>query len=129
LGAAHANRLQPILEGVAELRYFSDSRDVTGYDLLARSAFVRLVLAHRKRFKELVMLTWSAGLSTASQAFVSTIGEPLELLTSNAEFDRRLALAAPQLRDAHNRDVATRAADASGSPAPSVARPGRGARK
>jgi len=103
LGAAHVGRLQAILEEVAELRYFADAHDVTSYDLLARSAFVRLVLMHRKKFKELLMLTWSEGLLPASQAFASAIGEPLVLLSASSEFDRRLALAAPRAREASAR--------------------------
>lgn len=109
LGGAHVSRLQAILEGVAEVRYFSDARDVTSYDLLARSAFVRVVLTHRKRFKELVVLTWAEGLSAASQAFASAIGEPLVLLTSQSEFDRRLTLAAPRAREVLANDEAKRA--------------------
>jgi hypothetical protein len=100
LGAAHVRRVQAILEEVAKLRYFADARDVTSYDLLARSAFVRLVLMHRKKFEELVVLTWAEGGSVASQAFTSAVGEPLVLLTSNADFDRRLTLAAPRAREA-----------------------------
>ena len=109
LGARHLDCLQAVLNETAALRYFSDARDLTSYDLLARSAFVRLVLTHRKQFKELVVLTWSEGLSAASHAFASAIGEPLALLTNPAEFDRRLTQAAPRAREVLAADDAKRA--------------------
>jgi hypothetical protein len=100
LGTLQLSRLEAELEGQGPIRYFSDGRDMRGYDLLARSAFVRFVLAQRKRFSELVVLTWSQGISAAGQAFAGAIGEPLVLLSSPSEFDRRLYLAAPRARDA-----------------------------
>lgn len=100
LGALQLSRLEAALEGQQAIRYFSDSREVKGYDLLARSAFVRFVLSQRKRFSELVMLTWSEGISSAGQAFAGAIGDPLVLLSSPSEFDRRLFLAAPTVRRA-----------------------------
>lgn len=99
LGALQLSRLEAALEGQSSIRYFSDSRDVKGYDLLARSAFVRLILAQRKKFAALTMLTWAEGISTAAHTFASAIGEPLVLLSSASEFDRRLFLAAPRVKE------------------------------
>ena len=100
LSALQLSRLEAALEEQAPIRYFSDGRDIKGYDLLARSAFVRFVLSQRKKFSELTMLTWSEGISAAGQAFAGAIGDPLILLSSASEFDRRLFLAAPRVKDA-----------------------------
>jgi hypothetical protein len=99
LGALQLSRLEAALEGQTALRYFSDGRNLRGYDMLARSAFVRLILAQRKKFAELVMLTWSEGVSAGAETFASAIGDPLVLLSSASEFDRRLFLAAPRVRE------------------------------
>lgn len=100
LGALQLDRLQLALEGHQSIRYFSDCREVRSYDLLARNAFVRFVLGQRKRFSEMVMLTWSGGISAASQAFSGAIGDQVVLLSSPSEFDRRLFMAAPRVREA-----------------------------
>ncbi|HVY25118.1 MAG TPA: hypothetical protein VHB79_01150 [Polyangiaceae bacterium] len=100
LGALQLSRLEAALEAQPLMRYFSDCRELRGYDLLARSNFVRFVLAQRKKFAELTLLTWSDGMSAAGQAFASAIGDPLVLLSSPSEFDRRLFLAAPRVREA-----------------------------
>lgn len=99
LGALQLSRLEAALEAQPLIHYFSDGRELKGYDLMARSGFVRFVLAQRKKFAELVMLTWSEGISTAAQAFASAIGDPVVLLSSPSEFDRRLFLAAPRVRE------------------------------
>ena len=99
LGALQLSRLEAALEGQPPVRYFSDGRNVKSFDLLARSAFVRFVLGQRKKFAELVMLTWSGGISATGQSLASAIGDPLVLLTSPSEFDRRLFLAAPRVRE------------------------------
>jgi hypothetical protein len=100
LGALQLSRLESALEDQTQIRYFCDGRGIRSYDLLARSAFVRLILAQRKKFAELVMLTWSDGLSTTGNAFAGAIGDPLVLLSSASEFDRRLYLAAPRVGEA-----------------------------
>jgi len=100
LGALQLSRLEAALEAQPLIRYFSDCRELRGYDLLARSSFVRFVLAQRKKFAELTLLNWSEGISAAGQTFASAIGDPLVLLSSPSEFDRRLFLAAPRVREA-----------------------------
>jgi hypothetical protein len=54
LGARFATRLEKLIETTTAIRYFSDARDLTEYDLLARSAFVRVFLANRTRISSLV---------------------------------------------------------------------------
>jgi hypothetical protein len=110
LAALQLSRLEAALDEQAPIRYFSDGRDIKGYDLLARSAFVRFVLSQRKKFSELTVLTWSEGISTAGQTFASAIGDPLILLSSASEFDRRLFLAAPHVKDAQAPSPKLRAA-------------------
>jgi hypothetical protein len=66
-----------------------------GYDLIARSVFVRVLLSHRRKFTQIVMLTWAQGLSAVSQSMVATVGEPLVILDDVGEFERRLMSVAP----------------------------------
>ncbi len=95
LGTSHAARLQEVLLAVESLNYFLDASAMTTYDLLARSAFTRTVLAHRRKFTELVLLTWSEGFSAVAAAMVSAIGEPIDILVDSIEFEQRLLRLAP----------------------------------
>jgi len=99
LGGEQNHRMLEALETCSTLRYFSDSRALTSYDLLARSAFVRLVLANRKKFADIVILTWSGGISSTTEAFKVAIGEPVAVLTDSSEFERRLIAATPRARE------------------------------
>lgn len=99
LGGEHNHCLLEALEACTTLRYFSDSRELTSYDLLARSAFVRLVLANRRKFADIVILTWAGGISSTTEAFKAAIGEPAAIVTNSSEFEQRLIAAAPRARD------------------------------
>jgi hypothetical protein len=96
IGSAFTTRLQSLCEQVSSLAYFSDASELTHYDLLARSAFVRVVLENRRKFASLVILTWPEGISPVTRNFVSVLGDPIEVLTDQAEFDAKLLRAAPQ---------------------------------
>ena len=95
IGIKFAARLQAALDLVPSLRYFSDASALKTYDLLARSAFIRVVLANRRKFTSLLMLTWSQGITKATSAFIVALGEPVEVLTDAATFEARLVQAAP----------------------------------
>lgn len=100
LGTAHLKDLQQALDAAsgagAELSYFADASELTSYDLLARSAFVRLLLSYRKRFSEIVILNWAGGSSATGKALAESIGEPVEMLTDRHEFEHRVATVAPR---------------------------------
>lgn len=98
LATAYVPALQAAVETVSSLRYFADSSDLTSYDLLARSAYVRLLLGHRKKFAEIVILNWAGGLSATGLALSTAIGEPLVILDNRAEFERRLLVLSPGSR-------------------------------
>jgi hypothetical protein len=96
LGAAYASQIQILLGQVSGARYFfADASGLKSYDLLARSAFVRVVHANRRAFASVVVLTWSGGISRAAEAFAATLGNIVELITDKHEFDLRLRSAAP----------------------------------
>ena len=76
LGTGYIARLREILGTVSSVSYFSDARELTRYDLAARSAIARLVLDNRRKFSAIVMLTWSDGITPAIQAFAESVGEP-----------------------------------------------------
>lgn len=109
LGAQLATRLAAFAASVPTLRYFGDASGLTHYDLLARSAFVRVVMAQRKKFSEMVLLTWESGVTPVTKAFAAAIGEPVTVVTERADFQAQLLRAAPaarQLLQAHARAVA-----------------------
>jgi hypothetical protein len=95
LGEMLAAHLRKVLAELPSLRYFCDLSALQTYDLLARSAVMRVVLANRRRFADIVVLTWSEGVNAAEQAFVTAIGDPITLLTDPTEFEKSLLRAAP----------------------------------
>jgi hypothetical protein len=99
LSATHVAHLQAAVESTPTIRYFSDSSELTRHDLLARSAFIRLLLRHRKKFSELVFLNWAGNTVLSSELLTTAVGEPLVVLDDRGEFERRLILAAPQAAD------------------------------
>lgn len=98
LGRAYTEQLQGFTQSVDALAMFVDYSSITHYDLLARSAFVRTVLANRRKVTTLTLLTFSRETTVGERTFVSAIGEPVEVLREPAEFELRLLAAAPQAR-------------------------------
>jgi hypothetical protein len=98
LAARHTEQLEAALERAGSLHFFSDGRALSSYDLGARGAFLRTVLAHRSQFKSVVMLTWSLGITPVTRSFASALGEPVDILSDELEFERRLLETAPLAR-------------------------------
>jgi hypothetical protein len=94
-GYIYATRLSSLVGPAQSIYFFCDSSELKHYDLLARSAFARVILSSRRKFISLVMLAWSKGPSPSSQALATTLGEPIEVLTSVNSFEARLARQAP----------------------------------
>jgi len=98
VGKVQAARIQGFAEAVTQLSFFIDASQLKQYDLLARSAFVRAVLANRRKFSELVMLSVAEGETPAEQSLVSVVGEPFDILRAPDDFEDRLLELAPQAR-------------------------------
>lgn len=98
LGNTHVARLGEGLLLASSLLYFSDASALYQYDLLARSAFTRLVLENRRKFSRLVMLTWSTGVTPSAAAFAAAVGDSVTLLTDSTAFETLLEAAAPLAR-------------------------------
>jgi hypothetical protein len=98
LGKAHVARLGESLLWASSLLYFSDASALYQYDLLARSAFTRLVLENRRKISRLVMLTWSTGVTPSATAFAAAVGDSVTLLTEPAVFEKLLVAEAPLAR-------------------------------
>jgi hypothetical protein len=96
LGEAFAARLRAAVEETGSVKYFADARALESYDLLARSAFVRVVTEHRRKFGELYLLSWTGG--EISPAFVNALGQPLCITKDPIAFETRLVSAAPRAR-------------------------------
>ena len=95
LGKKVASRLKEALSEVPLLRYFSDASELETYDLLARSALTRVILANRRRFGDIVILTWSEGINAAERGLAAAIGDPIVIVTDPVDFETRLYRAAP----------------------------------
>src|SRR5579859_5883914 len=95
IGVKYAARLQELVNQVSSLQYFSDASALQTSDLLARSAFTRVVLANRRKFTSIVLLTWPDGITQVTRAFAAAIGEPVDVLTDPLQFEKRLIHAAP----------------------------------
>ncbi|MGC4087912.1 MAG: hypothetical protein QM756_08450 [Polyangiaceae bacterium] len=95
LGLRLASRLDALLAPCTTLRMFVDASTLKHYDLLARSAFVRTVLAHKSKFAALVVLKWDGVVSPASRTLVALLGEPSEFLNDGVDFQLQLFRAAP----------------------------------
>lgn len=96
LGEAFASRLRQALPAKGSIKYFADARALESYDLLARSAFVRVVTEQRKKFEQIQLLPWAGADSGA--AYLKVLGEALLVTRDEIEFEARLMAAAPRAR-------------------------------
>jgi hypothetical protein len=96
LGEAFAARLRAAAQLPGTIKYFADGRALESYDLLARSAFVRVVTEYRRKFEQLNMLAWAG--SDINPALASALGEPLLVTKDAVEFEARLMRTAPRAR-------------------------------
>lgn len=95
LGAAYAARLERFLGEAKEVRYFVDAIALKTYDLLARSAIVRAMLAHRGKFASILLLNWDDGGRQVATTPLTALGDLLEVTHDPVEFQARLVRAAP----------------------------------
>jgi len=98
VGGAHAARIQSFADESPRVSFFIDASRVKSYDLLARSAFVRVLMANRRKFCDLVLLTFATSATPAEDSMVRVVGEPFDLLRLAATFEDRLLAVAPHAR-------------------------------
>jgi hypothetical protein len=98
MGSRFASRLGSLISRVNCVRYFSDASELTSYDLLAKSAFARVVMEHRRRFASMTMLTWTTASGPTAEALLGTLGVTGEVMTNRRVFETRLFDAAPRAR-------------------------------
>jgi hypothetical protein len=96
LGEAFAARLRTVAQGAVSLSYFGDARALESYDLLARSAFVRVVVEQRRKFESITLLSW-VGIEV-SQGLVSALGDNVLVTKDPIDFEARMLAAAPRAR-------------------------------
>jgi len=96
LGEAFAARLRASVPASGTIKFFADGRAMESYDLLARSAFVRVVTEHRLKFEQINVLAWIGG--EVSPAYLGTLGEAVVIAKDEIEFEARLLAAAPRAR-------------------------------
>jgi hypothetical protein len=97
LGEAFAARLRSAVQSSrGPMKYFADGRALESYDLLARSAVVRVVTEHRRRFVGITLLAWDGG--EVDHAMVTALGEPIEVTKDTIDFEASLFATAPRAR-------------------------------
>lgn len=96
LGEAFAARLRAALPAAGTFKYFGDGRALESYDLLARSAFVRVVTEHRRKFEEINILPWAGG--EMSSGYLRVLGDAVVVAKDEIDFESRLLAAAPRAR-------------------------------
>lgn len=95
-GKAFAARLSSTARIGKRFKYFADAHALESYDLLARSAFVRVVNEHRRLFEQINILGWRDG--EVSPAFTTALGDAVHVTSDPIEFEARLLGAAPRAR-------------------------------
>jgi hypothetical protein len=95
VGEAFASHLRQALQA-GPIQYFGDARALETYDLLARSAFVRVVSGHRRKFANITLLNWAG--AEINPALLAALGEPLYVAEDAIDFEARLLAAAPRAR-------------------------------
>src|SRR5690606_22430083 len=95
MNEAQIGALQRAVDSTSSLRYFADCSQLTAYDLMARAAFVRVIVNNRHKFQEVVVWDWSGSPTQNGKTLAQTIGEPVTICHDRAPFEARLALAAP----------------------------------
>lgn len=96
LGEAFASRLRQALPATGSIKYFADLRALESYDLLARSAFVRVVTEQRKKFAQIQLLPWDG--ADRSATYLQVLGDAVLVTRDEIEFEARLMAAAPRAR-------------------------------
>lgn len=96
LGEIYASRLREAAAQRSGIKYFGDARALESYDLLARSAFVRVASEYRRKFDSFTLLNWEG--SPLSAGFLSTLGDNVTVAESSADFEARLLALAPRAR-------------------------------
>jgi hypothetical protein len=95
LGVAYAARLEQLLGDAKQVRSFVDASALKTYDLLARSAIVRVLLAHRSRFVSISLLNWDDASRQSAATPLTGLGDLLDVSRDPVEFHGRLLRAAP----------------------------------
>jgi hypothetical protein len=96
LGEVFAARLKALVAEQPSVRLFGDARALQSYDLAARSAITRVLLAERTKLTSLDCLAWSGGFGLRTRALLASIGRPLYATTDPVAFEERLLSAAPR---------------------------------
>jgi hypothetical protein len=95
LGALVADELELRLSQGALIRCFLDASRLDSYDLLARTAAVRVLLSNASRLSSLVVLEWTGRDSAVGRAIMSAVGTLMRATTLRSEFEASLLDEAP----------------------------------
>lgn len=95
VGRRYAHYLGVALDSANSVRFFKDCSQLVSCDLLARSAVVRTMLAHRRRLTSMLVLTGPTGITLSNHHLDSILESSVEYTTDASAFEARVAQLAP----------------------------------
>lgn len=96
LAETFADRLSTGLTGASRVSYFADARELESYELLARSAILRVLKEHRDKLEHIDLLWW--GGSAPNEVIRAELGDVLHVTLDAEDFEARLCARAPDAR-------------------------------
>ena len=94
-GHAYATRLGVLIALPISVCFFCDMSELRYYDFLARSAIVRAILLHRRKFSSITLLASAEGNSPAIRDLAAIFGNPIQVVTNRKKFEGALLKKAP----------------------------------
>jgi hypothetical protein len=95
LAAAYVAELGQRLAGTRQIHYYIDASDLESFDLLGRSAALRVLLAHRQRFASVRVLAWNGEVSPLGRAVMAAMSSVMQVTTQRIAFETQLLRHAP----------------------------------
>ena len=95
LGVTYAFKLDGLLAHSGGVQYFVDASSLDSYDLIARSAMVRVLLARRPQLVSMLVLNWRGGVSSVANAIMASLDGLMKTTTGDSDFNAALEKAAP----------------------------------
>lgn len=95
LASGHLSSMEAAMVGTKSFRYFLDASTLTGFDIEARSKFIRTLRANRAKLGEIVVLGGSGERAARAGPLIESLGQPLVVTHQVSDFQRRLIAASP----------------------------------
>jgi hypothetical protein len=95
LSEQYVAELERRLVGARRIRFFVDASALSSFDLLGRTAALRVLLTNRQRLASVCMLNWRGGTSPLGHSIASAMGGSMQAVTQRPIFEALLQQQAP----------------------------------